>query len=108
MSGHTKGITHAVKGFEHVRINTPCGRGIPFADCSSTYITREEAVANAKRTALTWNCHDELVDGYKNAMTFIDGCLLHHQDTLTDGAKIDLNILYKRFSSILTKVKDET
>ncbi len=48
--------------------------------------TKEESEANAKRIALTWNCHDELVEALENALYLLENeDKIHEYDNQFSG-----------------------
>ena len=60
MSDYTKGEAREITDSDMVRIQVG-QMGYPLADCHDSIKGEDECIANAKRIALTWNCHDELV-----------------------------------------------
>ena len=74
MSEHTKGEMLAKPDLgNHKRWHLFIG-GISIAKTSNWLDTdsQEEEIANAKRIALAWNCHDELVEALEDISTLPD------------------------------------
>ena len=100
MTEHTYGEARAILGSGLVR--TQYGSmGLPLADCENYTKSKGEEEANAKRIALTWNCHDDLLEALEFVVKELDKLVISNYSTGLSSARV-------RAKKAIAKAKGES